>query len=73
MKIVNVEKKLLDKLVKTCSQNIDGNEMVYNRTVNEYRNVCNSCTIYILLFINAFLISIGISRAYFYFHWYLKK
>ena len=31
MKIVNV-----DKLVEECSENIDGNEMIYNRTINDY-------------------------------------
>ena len=36
-------KKLVDKLVEECSENIDGNKMIYN----DYGNVCNSCTIYI--------------------------
>ena len=61
-------KKLVDKLVEECSENIDGNEMIYN----DYEKVCNSRTIYMVLFI-AFLIIIDISSAYFYFHWYLKK
>ena len=61
-------KKPVDKLVEECSENIDGNEMIYN----DYEKVCNSRTIYMVLFI-AFLIIIGISSAYFYFHWYLKK
>ena len=43
--------------------------MIYN----DYENVCNSFIIYIVLFIIAFLIIIGISSAYFCFHWYLKK
>ena len=46
--------------------------MIYNGTLNDYKNVCNSCTIYIVLFVIAFLIIIGISSAHFYFHWYLK-
>ena len=37
--------KLVDKLVEECIENIDGNEMIYNETLNE--NVCNSCTILI--------------------------
>ena len=57
-------KKLVDKLVEECSENIDGNKMIYN----DYGNVCNSCTIYIELFVIAFLIIIGITSAYFYFH-----
>ena len=62
-------KKLRDKLVEECRESIDENEM----TPNDYGNVCNSCTIYIVLFAIAFLIIIGINSAYFYFHWYLKK
>ena len=45
--------------------------MIYNGTLNDYEKVCNSCTIYIVLFIIAFLIIIGISSPYFSFHWYL--
>ena len=47
--------------------------MIYNATLNDHRKVCNSCTIYIVLLVITFLIIIGISSAYFYFHWYLKK
>ena len=58
-------KRFVDKLVKECSGNIDANEMIYN----DYINAWNSCTIYIALFIIAFLIIIGISSAFIYFHW----
>ena len=51
-------KKLIDQLVEECSENIDENEMIHNG----YRNVGNSCVIYI-----------GISSAYFNFHWYFQK
>ena len=47
MKIVNLEKKLVDKLVEECRKEIDGNEMIYNATLNDYGNVCGSCTTYI--------------------------
>ena len=30
-------KKLIDKLVEECSENIDGNEMIYNGTVSDYK------------------------------------
>ena len=40
---------------------------------NDYGNVCNSCTIYIVLFVIAFLIMISISSEFVYFHWYLKN
>ena len=38
-------KRLVDKLVKECSENIDGNELIYNATLNDYGYICNSCTI----------------------------
>ena len=69
MKIVSAEKKLVDKLVEECSENIDGNEMTHN----DYENICNSCTIYIILFVIAFLIIISISSVFIYFHWYLRR
>ena len=64
-------KKLIDKLIEECSENIDGNKMIYNTTLNEA--VCNSCTVCIILFVIFFLISIHISSAYFYFHWHFKR
>ena len=61
-------KRLINKLVEECSENIDGNEMLYNETLdvislntillNVYKKVCNSCTIYIVLFAVFFIISI---------------
>ena len=39
--------KLIDKLVKEYSEDIDRNEMIYNTTSNE--EACNSCTICIVL------------------------
>ena len=33
MKIVNVEKKLIDNLVEECSENIDGKEIIYNEKI----------------------------------------
>ena len=68
-----MQKKLVDKLVEEFSGNIDGNEMIYNETLNDCKKVCNSCTIYIVLFVIAFLRIIGISSAYFYNYWYLRK
>ena len=70
--------KLVDKLVEECSQNIDGNKMLHNETLdviplNDYKKVCNSCTIYIVLFTVFFITSICISSVFIYFQWYLKK
>ena len=61
------KKKLFDKLVEKCSENIDENEMIYNTTLNDYEGLCNSCTIYIVLFVIFFITSITISSAFIYF------
>ena len=66
-------KKLVDELVEEYSENIDGNELIYDETLNDYEKVWNSCTIYVVLFAIAFLIIIGVSSAFFYFHWNLEK
>ena len=66
MKIANVEKKLVDKLVEQCTENIDGNQMIYNATLNSHRKVCNCCTTSIVLLAIAFLIIIGIRSAFFF-------
>ena len=65
-------KILIDKLVEGCSENIDGNKVIYNSTLNDYRKICNSCTVYIVLLVIFFIISISISSIFIYFHWYLK-
>ena len=66
-------KRLIDKLVEESSENIDKNGMIYNSTLKDYEKICISCTVYLVLFLIAFLMIIGISSAYFYFHWYLIK
>ena len=65
-------KKNVDKFVEECNENTDGNEMIYNGTLNEieYNSIF---TVYIVLFVIAFLIIRGICSAYFYFHWHLKR
>ena len=77
------KKKLVDKLVEECNENIDEKElhstellsykMIYNKTLNDYRKMCGSCTIYIVLFTIFFIIGISISSVFIYFHWYLKS
>ena len=47
--------------------------MIHNSTLNDYEKLCSSPTVYIVLFVIAFSMIIGISSAYFYFNWYLKK
>ena len=59
--------KLVDKLVKECSENIE-NEII-SVTLQYYRSACNCCIIYIVLFVIAFQLIISISSSFFYFHW----
>ena len=66
-------KKIADKLVEECSENIDGNEINHDVTLDDYVKVCNFCTMYTVLLVIPFLIIIGISSAYFYFYWNLKN
>ena len=51
-------------MCKQYSENIDENEMIYS----DHGNVHNSYTAYIVLFVIAFLIIIGISNAFIHFH-----
>ena len=41
--------------------------------LNDYKKVCNSCTIYRVLFAVFFITSICISSIFIYFHWYSEK
>ena len=66
-------KRLTEKLVEECNENIDENEMI-DVTLNDHKNVSGSCTIYIYIVLSAvfFIISISIRSVFIYFHWYLK-
>ena len=57
-------KRLIDQLVEECSENIDGNEIIYNDILNDYGNIYNSCTGYLLLLVIFFMISISISSVF---------
>ena len=72
MKILNAEKKLLDELIEEYSESINENEII-SVNLNDYGSVCGSCAVCIVLFVIAFLMMIGISSAFIYFYWYLKK
>ena len=68
--------KIVDKLVEECRENINGNKMVYNETLNAIplnAKACDFCTISTVLFFIFLIISIIISSVFIYFHWYLKK
>ena len=73
----NSRKRLVDKLVEECSENINKKELHPNElisvTSNDYKNVGGSCTIYIVLLVIFFIISISISCAFVYFYWFSKK
>ena len=49
------------------------NDTLHVISLNDYKKVCNSCTIYIVFFAAFFITSIYISSVFIYFHWYLKK
>ena len=72
------KKKLVDKLVEECNENIDEkelhqNKMIYNSNLNDYEKICSSCTIYVVFFVIFFTMSVSISSVFIYFHWYLKR
>ena len=62
-------KRVIDKLVKKYDEDIDGNEVIYNATLNDYKKACKSCTLYIMLLIIKFIIIMGINGVWFYFYW----
>ena len=66
-------KRLTDKLFEECSESIDENEMNYNNTLNDYKNVCGFCTIHIVLFSMFLTISISIATVFVHFYWYTKN
>ena len=69
-------KIIIDKLVEECSENIDGNEMLYNETLDIISSSDNktsdSCVVYAILFSVFLIISISMV-IYFYFFLYLKN
>ena len=64
--------KLVETLVEECIENIDANKMIHNENLdiiplNDYKKVCNSCTIYTVSFGVFFITSIYISSVFIYF------
>ena len=71
-------KRITDKLVEECSKNINENEILYNETLdvipfNVCENVCNSCMVYVVLFLVILITSICICSVFIYLYWYLRK
>ena len=62
------KKRLIDKLVDECDENIDEVKIV-----SESKNKCNSYILYIVLFSIFFTINFGVGAYFFNFHVYLKK
>ena len=54
-------KKLVDKLIEECTQNVEGVKLAkITSTENENKHKCSSCTLYIILFPLIFIIHFGI-------------
>ena len=71
-------KRIVDKLVEECIENIYEDETLdiipFNAIpLNVYKKVCNSCVVYIVLFAVFLITSICSSSVFIYFYWYLKK
>ena len=62
---MGVVKKIIDKLVEECSENIDGNEMLYNEILDVIpssdNKTCDSCVVYIILFSVFLIISVSMA------------
>ena len=73
MKIVNVEKKLVDKLIEECTETIE-EEKLTNITIFK-KGSCerSSCIVYIVLMIVVFKIFTGITVYLAYYNWSLVK
>ena len=64
---------LIDKLIEECTNVIDG-DTIYNETLTvTSSNDCSSYTPYIVLFTVFLSISVIISGAFIYFHYYKNK
>ena len=66
-------KRLIDKLVEECSEDINGNEVIHNVTVIDYEKICKSCTLDIVLLVITFLTPMDIDSLYIYFYWHTIK
>ena len=67
-------KKLVDKLVEECTENIEETRLVEKTSAkNKNKHKCSSCTLYIVLFSIIFTTNVGIGIYFTYFYCYLKK
>ena len=70
--------KIAGELVEECSKNIGENKMIYSKTLekislSDYKKVCVSCTLYIVLFAIFFVISRVISAVFMFLLVFKKK
>ena len=65
-------KRLIDELVEECSENIYEKKS-HSNEMNDYEKICSSCSVYIVLLVIFFRLSISISSVLIHFHLYLKK
>ena len=74
-----MQKRLVDKLVEECTENIKETRLVEITSAklypakNENKHKCSSWTLYIVLLSILFRIKVGIDTYFLCFHWYLKK
>ena len=68
MKIVNVKKRLIDKLVDEYTQTIDEEVKILDKN----KNKCSSCVLHIVLFSGFFTVNVGIA-AYFVYYKYVNR
>ena len=74
MKIVNAEKKIVDKLIDECTETIEKLKLVkITFAENEDENKYSSCTMYIVLMIVVCTILTGITIYFVYYNWPLIK
>ena len=67
-------KKLVDKLLEECTENIEEKRLVeITSAKNKNKHKCSYCTLYIVLFSIIFTINIGIATYFVYSHRYLKN
>ena len=73
MKIVNVKKRLVNKLVGECNETIHEVKLIkITLAESENRYKCNSCILYIALFSIFFTTNVGIG-AYFVYYKYVNR
>ena len=53
-------KRLIDKLVEECRENIDGSKIIYNSNLKDYGKICSFCVVCIVLLAIFFIIILSL-------------